>query len=234
LSYSRRVVDLGQLLGDPDTQLFAQTLAAFLHLLMREPKRAFDLIQSCSSLLEQYPMPLYSADLQFLQGLYRIHADGPEIGLANMARSIEVYQAIGTRFMLSMRYTLEAEAFFRSNQLEQASQLLRQAEDFIEETGERFYQAETMRMKGETILRLDPNRMEEAEACFSQALRAAGWQKAKALELRAAMSLARLWQNQGRLAEAHKVLAEVYNWFTEGFDSPDLKEAKALLEILIE
>jgi predicted ATPase len=76
--------------------------------------------------------------------------------------------------------------------------------------------------------------MEEAEVCFSRALQTAGRQKAKTLELRAAMSLARLWQNQGRLAEAHKVLAEVYTWFTEGFNTPDLKEAHALLKTLFE
>lgn len=210
LARSREAIELGQLLGDPDLQLFSQTLAAFLHLLLREPEDARDLIESCSSLLEQHPLPLYSADLEFLKGLYRLQNGDPEAGIASMALSMENYQAIGTRFLLSMRFTLEAEAYFRSNQLEQASQLLRQAEDFIEETGERFYQAETLRMKGETILRQTPNRMEEAEACFSQALQAARRQKAKTLELRAAMSLARLWQSQGRLSDAYKVLSDVY------------------------
>ena len=233
LSYSRRVVDLGQLLGDPDTQLFAQTLSAFLHLLMREPNEANDLIQSCSSLLEQYPMPLYSADLKFLQGLYQVQNGESEAGLANMSQSIETYQTIGTRYMLSMRFALQAESFLRSGQVEQASHLLQQAEDFIEESGERFYQAEMLRIKGETIFRQTPNRMDEAESCFSQALQVASKQKAKTLELRAAMSLGRLWQNQGRMAEAQKVLAEVYNRFTEGFDAPDLKEARALLERLV-
>ena len=72
---------------------------------------------------------------------------------------------------------------------------------------------------------------EEAEACFQQALAVACRQQAKSLELRAAMSLSRLWQQQGKRAEAHELLAEVYGWFTEGFDTADLQEAKALMDI---
>jgi adenylate cyclase len=178
-------------------------------------------------------MPLYSADLEFLQGLYLIHNEEPEVGLANMSRGIDAYQAIGTRFMLSIRFALQAEAFLQTGQEEKASQLLEQAEDFIEETGELFYKAEVLRLKGEVLLLQFPNSSEDAKACFSRALQVAGQQKAKTLELRAAMSLARLLQNQGCLEEAHKVLADVYNWFTEGFDTPDLKEARALLEMLI-
>ena len=72
----------------------------------------------------------------------------------------------------------------------------------------------------------------EVEACFLKAIEVAQKQQAKSLELRAVMSLARLWQQQGRKAEAHKLLSDVYNWFTEGFDTKDLQEAKALLESL--
>jgi predicted ATPase len=72
----------------------------------------------------------------------------------------------------------------------------------------------------------------EAEACFQQALAVARHQQAKSLELRAAMSLALLWQQQGKRVEAHELLAPIYNWFTEGFDTADLQEAKALLDAL--
>lgn len=228
----REAIDLGQLLGDPDLQLFSQILAAFLHLLMRDPEGARDLMQSCSSLLKQHPLPLYSADLEFLQGLYQAYGEEPEGGLENMSRSIESYQAIGTRFMLSMRFALQAEVLLRTGHEDQASELLEQAEKFIEETGELFYKAEVLRLKGDVILRQFPNRPEKAEACFFKALEVAGRQKSRTFELRAAMSLARLQQKQGCLEEAHRVLAEVYDWFTEGFDSPDLKEARALLETL--
>jgi predicted ATPase len=143
---------------------------------------------------------------------------------------MEAYQVIGTRNMLSMHFTLQAEAFLRDGHIEKAAQQLQQAQDFIEETGERFYQAEILRLKGEMLLILYSNNVEEAEAFFCQALQLAHEQEAKTLELRAAMSLARMWQRQGRLVEARKSLTHVYDWFTEGFDTPDLIEAQALLE----
>ena len=138
---------------------------------------------------------------------------------------------IGVRSMLSLRLALQAEAYLRCGRVEQADHLLQQAEEFIQETGERFYYAEVLRLRGEMLLLQSSYRSAEAETCFCQALQVAGTQEARTLELRAAMSLARLWKDQGRLAEARQVLAEVYNWFTEGFDTPDLKEAHMLLGI---
>ena len=111
----------------------------------------------------------------------------------------------------------------------------------VQETGERVWEAELHRLKGELVLqarRQSPGpgdglaHAAEAEACLHQALAVAHRQQARALELRAAMSLARLWQQQGKRAEAHQLLAEVYGWFTEGFDTADLQEAKALLQAL--
>lgn len=228
----QQAIELGQKLGDPDSQILAQELTGFLQLLMREPDESNDLIQSCSVLLAQYVRPLFSADLEFMQGISQVQKKALETGLTNISRGLETLQAIGTRSMLSMRFTFHAEAFLRYGQMEQATRILQQAEDFIEETGERFYQAETLRVKGEMLLIQSPDNAEKAEACFKQAIQVAKHQEAKTLELRAAMSLARLWQGQGRIEEAHKMLAEVYTLFTEGFDTPDLKDAQALLEAL--
>jgi predicted ATPase len=97
-------------------------------------------------------------------------------------------------------------------------------------TGERFYEAEVHRLKGELLL-MQGNEA-EAEASLHKAIEVARQQQAKSWELRAAMSLSRLWQSQGKREEAHQLLAEIYDWFTEGFDMRDLKEAKALLEEL--
>lgn len=230
----RQAVDLGRALGDPQCQLFAQGLMAFLYMLLREPEEANELIQSCSYLLAQHSMSLFAADVEFLRGVYRVQKGEPDAGLRSISRSLEVLQTIGVRNMHSMRFTLQAEANLRCGQVEQASHVLQLAEDFIEETGERFYQAEALRLKGETLLLKSSYRSAEAESCFCQALQVAGAQGAKTLELRAAVSLAHLWQSQGRLVEACQVLAEVYNWFTEGFDTPDLIEAHALLGTLAE
>src|SRR5262249_31697622 len=102
----------------------------------------------------------------------------------------------------------------------------------VEHTGERYYEAEIHRLKGALLLQQSLDNQAEAETCFHQSLDIARNQQAKSWELRAATSLARLWQQQGRRDEARQVLGDVYNWFTEGFDTADLKDAKALLNEL--
>jgi predicted ATPase len=118
----------------------------------------------------------------------------------------------------------------------------------VEETGERYYEAELYRLKGQLTLQKfqvsgskfqvdNPpsafrNPQLETEAYFLKAIEIARRQQAKSLELRAGMSLSRLWQQQGKKEEARRMLAEIYGWFTEGFDTADLKEAKALLDEL--
>jgi predicted ATPase len=99
----------------------------------------------------------------------------------------------------------------------------------VHDSAERCYEAELYRLQGELLLARPAELHAEAAACFCQALAVARQQQAKSLELRAAMSLSRLWQQQGKRAEAHQLLAPIYGWFTEGFDTPDLQEAKALL-----
>jgi len=100
----------------------------------------------------------------------------------------------------------------------------------VEAIEERWWEAEVYRLQGTLLLQLPLPDVDQAEACFQQALDVARRQQAKALELRAALSLARLWQRQGKCAAAQQLLVEIYSWFTEGFDTPDLQEAKALLD----
>jgi len=99
----------------------------------------------------------------------------------------------------------------------------------VEVTEERWWEAEVCRLQGELLLQLPLSDVDQAEAAFLRALDLARHQQAKALELRAALSLARLWQGQGQRAAARQLLAEIYGWFTEGFDTADLQEAKAWL-----
>ena len=101
-----------------------------------------------------------------------------------------------------------------------------------DKTGEHLYEPELYRLKGVLLLQQSSDNQAEAESCFRHALDLARNQQAKSLELRAVMSLSRLWQQQGKRQEAHDLLAPVYHWFTEGFDTADLKDAKALLEAL--
>jgi predicted ATPase len=123
---------------------------------------------------------------------------------------------------------LLAEAYGDGEQAEEGLTALDEALTVVESTGERYWEVELHRLKGTLLLTRSAE--PQAEACFRQALDVARRQHAKSLELRAAMSLARLWQRQGKCAEAHELLAPVYGWFTEGFDTPDLQEARALLE----
>jgi predicted ATPase len=101
-----------------------------------------------------------------------------------------------------------------------------------EDTGEHNWDAETWRVRGELLLIGSAPDGREAESCFRRGLEVARRQEAKSFELRAATSLSRLWQRQGKPADARQLLGEIYGWFTEGFDTADLKEAKALLEEL--
>src|SRR5207248_9246202 len=110
---------------------------------------------------------------------------------------------------------------------------LTEALTLVDTTGERWYESEIYRLKGELLLQQSSDNQAEAEACFHKALAIARNQQAKSFELRTATSLARLWQQQRKRQEAHDLLAPVYAWFTEGFDTADLQDAKALLDILI-
>src|SRR5262249_6089216 len=110
--------------------------------------------------------------------------------------------------------------------------VLTEALALADTTGERWYESELYRLKGVLLLQRSSDNQAEAETCFHHALEIARTQQAKSFELRTATSLARLWLQQGKRQEAHDLLASVYNWFTEGFDTADLKDAKALLEAL--
>jgi predicted ATPase len=125
-----------------------------------------------------------------------------------------------------------AEAYWHTGQTDEGLRLLAEALAVMDRTGERWWEAEVYRLRGELLLAQESTRQKcvEAEACFRHALEVARQQQAKSLELRAAMSMSRLWQRQGRCAAAYHLLADIYGWFTEGFDTVDLQEAKALLE----
>ena len=125
-----------------------------------------------------------------------------------------------------------AEAYGRAGQPQAGLQVLAEAVTLLATTAMRWWEAEVSRLQGELRLHLPSPDGPQAEACFHQALQVARRQQAKALELRAALSIARLWQEQGQRAATHRLLAEIYGWFTEGFDTADLQEAKALLEEL--
>jgi class 3 adenylate cyclase/predicted ATPase len=154
-----------------------------------------------------------------------------EEGMVQMRQGIDAQQAIGIGVTRAEYCARLGEAYGRIGQAEEGLHLLAEALAVVDK-GDRWYEAELHRIKGELLLRQAIPDAPQAEACFQQALAVARRQQAKSWELRAAMSLSRLWQQQGKRAEARELLTPIYSWFTEGFDSPDLQDAKALLEDL--
>ncbi|WP_046867589.1 hypothetical protein [Microvirga massiliensis] len=143
------------------------------------------------------------------------------------------YRASGAEIFLPYLLLLKAVAQLENSQtVEAALELVKEALLIANRTGERCFEAELYRLRGECLLYLPSQNRAEPEASFVRALDVARRQAAKLWELRAASSLARLWQNSGKCNEARELLAPVYGWFTEGFDTADLKDAKSLLDQL--
>jgi adenylate cyclase len=153
-----------------------------------------------------------------------------EEGIARMQKWLTVWRAKGTELGVPDFLLALAEGHHRAGQAENGLRFVEEALASVERTGERVWEAEVYRVQGE-LLQLS-GRISEAEASFRQAVEVARRQEARSLELRSTISLSRLLQKEGRSEEARQLLSEIYGWFTEGFDAPDLREAKALLERL--
>jgi predicted ATPase len=149
-----------------------------------------------------------------------------------MRQGLANWQTLGVTLTEPYWLTLLAEAYGQVGQPEQGLRVLSAALSVLNSNRERFWEAELYRLKGALLLQQSSGDSTQAETCFQQAISIAQSQQAKSWELRAATSLARLWQQQGKRQEAHDLLAPVYNWFTEGFDTADLQEAKTLLDEL--
>ena len=153
-------------------------------------------------------------------------------GVAHIQQGLGAVQSIGQKLYHPYHLALLAEAYGQAGQPDLGLPCLAEALTLMEATEERWWEAEVHRLKGELLLRLPLPDIPQATACFSQALDVARRQQARALELRAALSLGRLWQQQGKRDQVRQLLTEVYGCFTEGFETPDLQEAKALLKDL--
>jgi predicted ATPase len=157
---------------------------------------------------------------------------GQQEGIVEMNEGLRDYRATGAGSSLPYFLSLLAEAHEKAGSFEDGLRTLREALAIANEHDEGQPEAELNRLMGELLLMQNDSNVEEAEACFRRAIEIARKQSAKSWELRATASLARLLASQGHRAEARAMLAEIYNWFTEGFDTADLKDAKTLLEEL--
>ena len=155
-----------------------------------------------------------------------------DAGIVQMHEGMAACRTTGAEADRPYFLALVAEVYGQGKRYDEGLARLEEALALVDQSEERYWEAEIHRLKGELLLARSAENQVEAETCVHKALDVARRQGAKSLELRATMSLGRLWQRQGKTAQARQLLTEVYTWFTEGFDTPDLQEAKALLEEL--
>jgi predicted ATPase len=218
-------------LSHPYSLAFARCLAAFIYQFRRDVPGVHEQAEAAVTLATEQGFPHWVALGTIFCGWALAMQGQGEAGIAQLCQGITAWRATGAALSVSYFCTLLAEVCDRLGDTEASLQALAEAHTLVEQHEERYWAAEIYRLRGVALLRQTMPQPEEAEGCFHQALDVARRQGAKSLELRAAMGLGRLWQCQGKRAEAHELLAPIYGWFTEGFDTADLQEAKALLAL---
>jgi class 3 adenylate cyclase/predicted ATPase len=235
LQKSNAARTLAQELSYPFSLAGARVLVAQLHQLRRDRPLTQEWAEAAITLAREHRFPNWLGQGTVLQGWARAEQGQVEEGITQIRQGLATYQAIGVGIFQSYHLVLLAEAYGKVGQAEDGLAVLAEALTVVDTSGERFYEAELYRLRGELTLaqssvqRLASSVQKEAEEYFHKAIEIAQRQQAKSLELRAVMSLSRLWQQQGKKEAAHRMLAEIYGWFTEGFDTKDLQEAEALL-----
>jgi len=227
VQWSQRALALAQEVAHPFSLAYILFIAASLHCLRREGQAAYDWTEALLALSREHGFSIWSLLGTAMRGYALVLLGRGEEGIAQMHHRQDAWRAtiVGPLYLLWL-----AEACGKTGQLETGLMLSAEAREAMEATGHRLLEAEAYRLQGELLLARPDAGLVDVETRFRHALEMARRQGTKALELRAATSLARLWQRQGRRAEACQLLADIYGWFTEGFDTADLQEARALLE----
>jgi predicted ATPase len=243
LRKSHEALTLARELAHANSMGIASFTSAYVHCCRREHEAAREHAEAVIDLATERGLPFWLALGTIARGWALVEQGEGEAGIAQIRQGLAAYRASGAEEIQTYSLARLAEAYGKGGQVEEGLATVAEALDFVDRTEERFYEAELYRLKGQLTLQqfnvqgskfkvadprpLTPN--PQAEACFQKAIQIAQRQQAKSLELRAVMSLAKLWQRQGKQKEAHAMLAEIYSWFTEGFDTKDLQEAKGLL-----
>ena len=237
---SHEALTLAQELAHPFSLAYALVFAAWLHQLRRDASLTYERAEAIITLATEQGFAILVAWGTLLRG-WALAARSPKPGagqgqrvegISQIQQGLAAFRATGAEAIRSYGLALLAEATAKVGQGEAGLTLLAEALAVTNDKGERRWEAELYRLKGELLMRQTVPDKRQAESCFQQAMAIARNQQAKSFELRAATSLARLWHQQGKRLEAHDLLAPVYGWFTEGFDTADLQEAKALLDAL--
>jgi predicted ATPase len=234
LARSHEAVMLAQQTADPFSRCLTASSATIFHAFRREVRVTQERAEAVIHLAQEQGFPYWMAVNVSIRGWTLAHQGQVQEGIAQLIQGLRAYHATGAGLLRLYFLTLLAEAHGTQGEPKQGLTVLTEALTRVETTGERWYEAELHRLKGDLLLQQSSDHAPAAEACFYHAISIAQSQSAKAWELRAATSLARLWQSQDKRKEAYDLLAPVYGWFTEGFDTADLQDAKALLDALSE
>jgi predicted ATPase len=232
LRIMQEALSLARELAHPFSLSFALDNTAWLHLYRREGRQCQEWAEADMTLVCEQGFAFFLALGTIMHGWALAEQGQREEGMGQMRQGLHAHGVTGAVLGGPYWLALLAEAYGKVEQAEEGLHILTEALATSQRRGERYWEAELYRLQGELRLKQAVPDAQEAETCFRQALGIAGQQQAKALELRAAMSLSHLWQQQGKQAEARALLAPIYGWFTEGFDTADLQEAKVLLDEL--
>jgi class 3 adenylate cyclase/predicted ATPase len=231
LRRSDEALSVAQDVAHPFSLAFALNLAGRLHALRREWRVMQERAETLITLATKQENSFHLTSGMTMRACALTMEHATEEGITHIRQAIAAQRAIGTKGAFPW-LALLVEAYGKVGQMKEGLMELVDALPLMDVTGERWYQAEARRLKGELLLSQSSDNSAEAESCFQQAIAIAQNQSAKSWELRAAISLARLWQSQRKHKKAYDLLAPVYGWFTEGFDTADLQDAKALLDDL--
>ena len=232
LARNQEAVTLAQQVAHPFSLGLALGWAAVFHQLRREERCAQEHAEAAIILAQEQGFPYYMAIGSILHGWALAHQGQAQEGIAQIEQGLIAYRATGAEILRPYFLGLIAEAQGTLGEPEKGLTVLTEALSLASTTGERRYEPELYRLQGTLLLQQSSDNATVAETCFHHALDIARSQQAKSFELRTATSLARLWQRQNKRQEAYELLAPVYAWFTEGFDTADLQDAKALLDEL--
>jgi predicted ATPase len=232
LTHIQEALALAHELSHPYSLAFARWGAAIVSQFRRDVPAVHEHAEAAVALSTERGFPLWAAQGTSLRGWALAMQGQAEEGMAQVRQGIASSRATGAANVVPYLCTVLAEVSAHLGHPEDGLQALAEAHTLVEQHEERWWEAEVCRLRGVLLLRQTGTSQAEAEAWLQRALDVAHRQEAKSLELRAAMSLSRLWQQQGKRGEACALLAEVYGWFTEGCDTADLQEAQALLEAL--
>jgi len=232
LKLGEQGLQLAERLSHPYTLARGLYWNTLMHQFRREPQVVHERIDTALPVATDHGIAIVLAVGPIMRGwALAMKGEGIE-GITQIQQGLSAYQATGAVFQQPHFLAILAEAYGRMDQFEEGLSAIGDALALVEQTEERYYEAELYRLQGEFWLRGAKTKAGQAEKNFQKALDIARHQQAKSWELRAATSLARLWRSKDKRQDAYDLLAPVYEWFTEGFDTADLMEAKSLLEEL--